>query len=176
MALKISDIPPQGITLEISDKLDLFEAGQASTPFRATMTIKPGPRGTFQVTGTVDAEAQLECSRCLRPFPFSVKGAVISIDLLPEGTAEGHAERELGRSELDSEFYREDEIEPQNLVREQVLLALPMVPVHSPDCKGLCPVCGTDRNEKECGCRTGDLPAADNPFAVLKKIIKSQKE
>jgi uncharacterized protein len=176
MAIKISDIPPQGTTIEIADKLDLFGEGRSAAPFRATLTIKPGPHRSFQVTGKVDAEVELECSRCLRRFPFAVKDAGMEFELLPEGTSGSAAERELGRSELDSEFYVGDEIEPKDLIREQILLALPMVPVHTPDCKGLCPLCGVDWNEKECSCHRDGPVGEENPFAILKKIIKPQKE
>jgi uncharacterized protein len=51
-----------------------------------------------------------------------------------------------------------------------------MVPVHSEDCKGLCPVCGADRNEKACSCAVATMPEKENPFAALKKIIKPEKE
>jgi uncharacterized protein len=100
----------------------------------------------------------------------------MDFDLLREGSVQTGAEHELGRAELDTEFFQGDEIEPRDLVREQLLLAIPMVPVHSEDCKGLCPVCGADRNERPCGCRTETMPEKESPFAVLKKIIKPEKE
>ncbi len=178
MAIKISDIPPQGITLDVDDRTDLAENGQATAHFKAIVTIKPEPKGIFHVTGNVNAETELECSRCLRRFPFTVRDAEFNFDLLPEGSLKTSAEHELGRSELDTEFYRGEEIEPKDLIREQILLALPMVPVHRQDCKGLCPICGADRNEKECGCsRDAPVPVKEeNPFAVLKEIIKPKKE
>jgi uncharacterized metal-binding protein YceD (DUF177 family) len=51
-----------------------------------------------------------------------------------------------------------------------------MVPVHSEECKGLCPVCGEDRNVRECGCKPEGVPGRESPFAVLSKIIKPDKE
>jgi uncharacterized protein len=51
-----------------------------------------------------------------------------------------------------------------------------MVPVHSEGCKGLCPVCGADRNEKDCGHAAEELPEKESPFAALRKIIKPEKE
>jgi uncharacterized protein len=49
-----------------------------------------------------------------------------------------------------------------------------MVPVHNPECKGLCPVCGTDLNVADCGCKN-DLAQALSPFAELKKL-QTRKE
>jgi len=176
MAIKIKDIPPEGLTVDIEETLDLLGDGTTQAPCKASVTIEPAAHGSFRVTGTVSASAKLECSRCLKPFSFPVTDAAMEFELVPEGTVEGGAEHELGRGELDTEFYQGDEIEPRDLVREQLLLAIPMVPVHREDCKGLCPTCGADRNEQECGCTPGAMPEKENPFAVLKKIIKPEKE
>ena len=176
MAIKINDIPPEGLTVTLADRLDLFEEGTADTPFTATITVKAEGPGIFNVNGTVEATTSLECSRCLKRFTFPVKETAMDIVLVPEGSQKLSAEHELGRSELDTEFYRGGEIEPKEFIREQLLLAIPMVPVHSPECKGLCPVCGGDRNERDCGCRTGMLEGVTSPFAALKKIIKPEKE
>ncbi len=176
MAMKISDIPPEGLIAELDEKIDLFAEEGAAAPFTARFRITPAGNGVFHVTGTVSAEAELECSRCLRRFHFPVRNAAMEFDLVPELRGNTPAEHELGRGELETEFYRGDEIEPKDFIREQILLALPMVPVHRPDCKGLCPVCGTDRNERECGCKRDEPAEKENPFAVLKKIIKPEKE
>ena len=176
MAIKINDIPPEGLTVALKDRLDLFEEGTATTPFKATVTVKAEGSGVFHVHGTVEATTELECSRCLKRFSFPVKETEMDFELIPEGSRKMAPEHELGRGELDTEFYRGDEIEPREFIREQLLLAIPMVTFHSPDCKGLCPACGTDRNERECSCTQETLPEKDNPFAALKKIIKPEKE
>jgi uncharacterized protein len=176
MAIKITDIPPEGLTIEIEDSLDLFGEGNATAPFTATVTVMPEASGTFHITGLVNASAELECSRCLKRFPFPIRDAAMDFELVPEGALRTGAEHELGRGELDIEFYRGGEIEPTEYIREQVLLALPMVPVHREDCKGLCPLCGADRNERECSCKPDTMPEKESPFAVLKKIIKPEKE
>lgn len=176
MAIKINDIPPEGLMVELADTLDLFEEGTASTSFKATMTFKAEGAGTFHVRGTVDATTDLECSRCLKRFPFPVKEAAMDFDLVPDGSRNVSLEHELGKAELDMEFYRGGEIEPKELIREQLLLAVPMVPVHSPDCKGLCPSCGADRNERPCSCPNEAADGRTSPFAALKKIIKPEKE
>jgi uncharacterized protein len=176
MAFKINDIPPEGLTVRLADKLDLFEEGTATTPFKATVSFKAEGAGIFHVNGTVEATTELECSRCLKRFSFPVREASMDFELVPEGSMGQAAEHELGRGELDTEFYRGEEIEPKEFIREQLLLGIPMVPVHNPDCKGLCPVCGADRNETTCGCRIEAIEGGTSPFAVLKKIIKPEKE
>jgi uncharacterized protein len=170
MAMKINDIPPEGLTLELNQKLDLFNTGTVSTSFTAVLSIRPAGSGVIHITGRVQADPQFECSRCLREFPYHID-TELNIDLAPAtvlGTAPDH---ELARSELDMEFYQGEEIEPLDVVKEQLLISVPMVPVHRPDCKGLCPVCGTDLNEADCGCqreRAGEFGA----FSALKDLLK----
>ena len=176
MAIKINDIPPEGLTFTLTDKLDLLDGGSTDTPFTATVTVKAEGSGVFHVNGTVEATTSLECSRCLKRFTFPVKETAMDFDLVPEAAQKLSAEHELDRSELDTEFYRGEEIEPKEFIREQLLLAVPMVPLHDTDCKGLCPVCGGDRNEQDCGCRTETMEGAAHPFDALKKIIKPEKE
>lgn len=176
MAFKINDIPPEGLTLELADKLDLFEEGSVTTPFKATVTFKAEGAGLFHVHGNVEATTELECSRCLKRFSFSIKEAAMDFELVPERPREQPAEHGLGKGELDTEFYRGEEIEPKEFIREQLLLGIPMVPVHSPGCKGLCPKCGADRNDTTCGCQIETIEGETSPFAVLKKIIKPEKE
>jgi uncharacterized protein len=69
------------------------------------------------------------------------------------------------------EFYQGDEIDPVELVKEQLLISIPMVPLHAPDCKGLCPVCGTNLNEADCSCRK-DGRGEFGAFSVLKDLFK----
>ena len=170
MAIKINDIPPEGLALELAQTLDLFDTGTASTSFTAKLSIKPSGNGIIHIAGRVEADPVLECSRCLSSFPYHVD-AELSIDLAPTETMGTSPEHELDRSELDMEFYRGDEIDPLDLVKEQILITLPMVPVHRADCKGLCAICGTNLNEADCGCRK-DARDGFGAFSALKDLLK----
>jgi uncharacterized protein len=170
MAMKINDIPPEGLTLELKQKLDLFDTGTASTVFAASLVIRPTGAGAFHIKGRVQADPELECSRCLKVFTYHID-TELDITLAPEKVLGTAPEHELGRSELDMEFYQGEEIEPLDIVKEQLLITVPMVPLHGPDCKGLCPVCGTDLNEKDCGCKK-DSPGEFGAFSALKDLLK----
>ena len=63
-------------------------------------------------------------------------------------------------------FFSGDGVNLSDIVREQVLLAVPMKVICQPDCRGLCPVCGANRNVRQCDC---SLQHEDSPFAILKK-------
>jgi uncharacterized protein len=169
MAIKIKDIPPEGLALELAQKLDLFDAGTTSTAFTAVLSIKPISGNSFHISGRVQSEPLLECSRCLKRFSYPID-TELSADVAPLSAMGTGNEHELAGEELDMEFYRGDELEPLDLVKEQLLISLPMVPVHSPECKGLCPTCGADRNTAPCRC--SDARKESGPFSVLKDILK----
>ena len=65
------------------------------------------------------------------------------------------AEVELGEEDVEVSYYRDDAIDLAGLMREQFYLALPMKPLCTDDCKGLCPQCGTNRNVSQCSCTQG---------------------
>ncbi len=174
MVMKVKDIPPEGLTLEYDQKLDLFETGSASTAFTAVVTIQPTGGGSLHISGKVHAKPELECSRCLKNFLLALDTG-FSIDVSPLTAMDKNPEHELTGGELETEFYQGDEIEPLDYIKEQVLISIPMVPVHSPDCKGLCPVCGTDLNTGECGCRR-EGPGGFGPFSDLKDLFNKKKE
>lgn len=170
MAMKINDIPPEGLTLELAHKLDLFDKGTASTAFTAVLSFKPSGAGLLHVAGRIQAEPLLECSRCLKSFPYRID-AEVSVELAPASTVESSTDHELARSELDTEFYQGEEVEPVAIIKEQLLIAVPMVPLHEADCKGLCPVCGRDLNEAGCDCKRDDQETF-GAFSALKDIFK----
>ncbi len=176
MAIKINEIPPEGLTIRVENTLEQLSADLAPADISATITIKSEGNGIFHISGKASASPVLECSRCLKRFPFPIRDAAMEFDVAPERMVNSPGEHELGRAELDMEFYRGDELEPLEFIREQLLLAVPMVPMHSPDCKGLCPHCGTDWNESSCACKEETPEREENPFAVLKKIIHPKKE
>lgn len=170
MVIRISDIPPEGLTLELAQNLDLFDQGTATTAFQAVIGIKPASRGILRVTGKIRSSPVLECSRCLENFTFAID-TELDIELAPVASLSAAAEHELAGGELDTEFYEGDVIEPVDLIKEQLLISIPMVPLHSPECKGLCSVCGTDLNKSECG-HQRNAPGDFGAFSALNNLLK----
>jgi uncharacterized metal-binding protein YceD (DUF177 family) len=116
MAIKINDIPPEGLALELADKLDLLDEGTALTAFTAALNLKPLSGGTIQASGRVQAEPELECSRCLTRFKYKIDSE-FSIDVSPLAAMGRSQEHELSGGELETGFYEGDEIEPADLVK-----------------------------------------------------------
>jgi len=102
------------------------------------------------VTGEIGAAVPLTCSRCLEEFRADVRAAV-DARFAPR-PAGGH-DRELAADDLDLDFYENDELDLSLLVETETTLALPMKPLCRAECRGLCPVCGANRNATSCTCQ-----------------------
>ncbi len=130
---------------------------------------------TVYVSGEADAQAGLQCIRCLVAIPFPLR-AIFQVNVEPLESASGTTPgewHELHREELDEHYYSGDSIDLAELVREQILLALPTYPLCRADCRGLCPQCGADKNRLACRCVEEEAGPPMTPFQErLKKFIK----
>lgn len=106
-----------------------------------------------RVRGRFDVKVELSCSRCLEAVSFPIAA---EFDQFYESNAEHPLQGEIALQEEDTEiaFFSGDFIEVNDIVREQILLALPMKPICREDCKGLCPYCGRNRNVEACNCES----------------------
>ena len=120
----------------------------------------------FRLAGTVKTILELPCSRCLDPFTWPVDAA-FDLRYQPHAFNTGEGEREIEEDDLSTAFYENDEIDLGQLMREQFYLSLPMKPLCSDACHGLCPVCGTNLNREKCDCK----PEWEDPrLAALKQL------
>jgi uncharacterized protein len=114
---------------------------------------------------------ELECSRCLAAFPFSQSPAV-RLRLRPRapaGEPKGRPEEEveLSSDDLDVAFFDDGMLPLEDIVREQVLIGIPMKPLCREDCRGLCSSCGTELNSGACTCTEKPI---DPRLEVLKNF------
>ena len=108
--------------------------------------------GRVDVSGRIRTSAELSCSRCLSGFPVELDRHV-EVFYLPRPDSFDD-ELRLEDSSLALAYYRDGQLPIGELVREQVLLALPMKPLCSETCGGLCPQCGLNLNIERCACST----------------------
>ena len=122
----------------------------------------------YRVTGRVQTRLQLACGRCLEPFEIPIDSP-FELRYVPEAPAGAEGdEREVEEDDLTTAFYREDAIDLGELMHEQFVLALPMKPLCSDACKGLCVQCGTNLYKGTCECK----PTWTDPrLAGLKGIL-----
>jgi len=120
-----------------------------------------------------------QCKRCLEPLSLD-EGVELIRTYVPEDGAQQKSERRGEESEdsfdpglVDEETYAGKEIDLAPAVREQILLQIPSSPLCREECLGLCPRCGKNLNEGECGC---DRAVVDPRWAALKGIQLEKKE
>ena len=109
-------------------------------------------KAQFRLVGRTSTVLELPCSRCVEPFRFPVD-ATFELRYQPHSANTGEGEREIEEDDLSTAFYEDETIDLEQLMREQFYLALPMKPLCQVECRGLCPVCGTNLNRGQCRCR-----------------------
>ena len=119
----------------------------------------------IRIRGQVTTTLECNCDRCLAAVAIPISS---DFDLFyrPMQTIAKEEEIEIPEEELEIGFYAGDGIESADVATEQVILSMPMKVVCGIECRGLCPVCGANRNVTPCGCAP---PPQDSPFASLKE-------
>lgn len=135
-------------------------------PVNLTADVRKDAR-KVRLVGRLKTTLECACSRCLEPFPVSVDAA-LDLVFLPAAANTGGEEREVAEEDLGVGYYENDVIDLGEVMREQFYLGLPMKPLCREDCRGLCPVCGINRNLETCACRTEWV---DPRMAALKHVF-----
>lgn len=127
-------------------------------------------RELYEVDGHFQTQIRIGCSRCLKNIdaPLSSEFALTYTREVP-GLMDvlNEEEIELRIEEIGLLYFRGEEINLQQGIQEQIVMALPLQPLCDENCKGLCPQCGSNLNQKNCGC---EHKSSNNKFAVLKNL------
>ena len=124
------------------------------------------------VNARLHGTVTLECSRCLEPFVSDLDLSFAERYISTFDVYTGVPIHESEEDEDDEDVYTLDahhELDLHEAIRQQAVMNVPMQPIHAPDCAGLCPTCGANRNEQRCACQ--DLPAVDPRLAALSSLL-----
>jgi uncharacterized protein len=138
-------------TLKLEESPETLELCAEGTSFEEPVKVdlsvsKSGAQ--LICRGKMKTSVRLECSRCLLRYDQPL---VSNLDFVIDF---GESPQEF-KSEEDNYFVADPSsgfFQIDDLIRETILLALPLKPLCSEDCKGLCPICGTDLNKSQCNC------------------------
>jgi uncharacterized protein len=108
---------------------------------------------SFLVQGILEAELILSCSRCLQKYSSPIK-------------------LDISEDVMKNEMEDEEELYLDDIIVDNIILSLPMKPLCSEDCKGICPQCGQDLNQGECDC---EIETVDPRLAKLKEFYNDQE-
>jgi len=149
---------------------DLQQIGALKTAGRAQLVEEQhGKRQIIKdirIDGSLCTRVQMGCARCLEPVVEDVKH---KFDLLyrPQGADAGREELSVTAVEAEVSYYRGEGLLLEDVLREQVLLALPLKAICRDNCRGLCPHCGKNLNLEQCDCAE---PTEDPRWLALKEI------
>jgi uncharacterized protein len=170
MLIDVSQIPPEGLSIALPEEaLDLGEPAHTwDGPARVQAEFHVGRSGRgLLISGSWSGGVALVCSRCLELFHFHTEDR---FHLYCEAGAKGPSEEEheLADDELEITYLEQGQINTDHLLRENILLSLPVQPLCREECRGLCARCGTDLNQGACEC--ADAPA-DPRLQALRKLL-----
>jgi len=135
-------------------EIDFAEAGvMQAGPLHSTGTAEllNHTGGEVRIKGKLKVEMAADCDRCLAEARFPLDAA-FDLFYRPMADIAGEEDVAIDEGEAEIGFYQGAGLELEDILREQVLLTLPMQRVCQSDCKGICPVCGRNRNEVSCDC------------------------
>lgn len=137
----------------------------AAYPFQHPVTYSgriENHLGVLRLTGTIKTIYSTCCARCLKP-----------LDVLLTAETDTLLTRDETAAEHEDEVFllTEDSVEVEDILVPALLLQVEMTYLCDPDCKGLCPICGADRNQVNCGCDDREI---DPRLAVLESLLKKK--
>jgi uncharacterized protein len=180
--IDIPRIPPEGLDLD-----EALEPAAVHLDGEADLELRPGGRlrchvevvdgKTVHVRGRLEAAVGVDCARCLERYPVTL-GQELDLFYLPRQTGqpqEQEEEVELDDHDVVVGYYDGEQLDLGEVVREQVLLGLPLKPLCREVCLGLCPTCGKNRNAGACGCPPPAEEAGDPRLEPLRKLIDKNR-
>jgi len=143
---------------------------QFLTPIKASLRVQQ-IGDIVEIEGSISTTVRLDCGRCLQSFEMPLESqfdlTYSQLDATLEQSGPNEEEIELTAEEMGLIYYQGEEIKVEKEIQEQVVLALPLKALCKPDCRGLCPRCGSDRNTTSCDC---ERSPSGGQFDALKKL------
>jgi len=167
-------LPPGGVDLGDEAKQ---EGNLATSGLAEVIHEHRGPKyivADIRLRGKFAGKFEVPCARCVEPVEIPIES---EFDLIfrPVVADSEPTERSITAPETEIGYYQKDSLLLEDVLREQVLLSLPVRTLCKPDCKGLCPRCGQNRNSQDCSCDEGPSDPRWEALSGLRSQIKSSK-
>jgi uncharacterized protein len=179
MFIKVKDLELRKIVFDESFEpgtIELIEGVEQKTPLKALgrAELLRENRGAGEIVedirliGSFSTQVEIRCARCLDPVGHAVRE---DFDLIyrPLGVDAVGDEASISLAETEIGYYQGEGMLLEDVLKEQLLLALPVKQVCSRECKGLCPQCGANLNLESCNCV---ITMTDPRWAALEDIRK----
>lgn len=175
LKVRLNEIPDRGLDLHYAPAdaryaeilAEVADGDGATGEARVRLELWPS---RVDLTGTMTSTVPLRCCRCLDPFDVTIDRSFAQV-LMRTAAADpdpaDDSEIELNLQELDKTELVGEVIDLGEILREELLLALPIKALCDEDCKGICPGCGAELNSEPCTCK----PATDPRWDALKALL-----
>ena len=178
LIIHVREIPPEGKPVDVPlDPAGVHLEGEGEFALeggRLNGQIEKGEDDAVQFRGHLKAVLRLHCGRCLEAFIHTLDED-LDLFFMPRGAEpdENEEEQDVALSDRDMvvAFYDKDRIDLGEIVREQILLEVPLRRLCREDCRGLCPSCGVNRNTEPCDCQPSEPETVDERLAPLRKLF-----
>lgn len=176
LLIDIPQIPPEGQDVDAAlDAAAVHLEGDDDISFeegRLRGHVEIADEANVHVRGQLEGSVSVECGRCLERYPVALKQ---DLDLFYLPRLESRPEEEEEDVQLDDHdvvvgYYEGEKLDLGEVVREQVVLALPLKRLCREDCQGICPTCGRNRNTDRCACPAPEEPL-DPRLEPLRKLV-----
>jgi uncharacterized protein len=164
-------LEPVALHLEGEEEFHLCPGGR----LRGRVEVVDGR--TVHVRGRLESSVEIDCSRCLERYAVAL-AQELDLFYLPRAAGQDEAQEEeveLTDRDVVVGYYDGDRLDLGEVVREQVILGLPLKPLCHDGCLGLCPVCGRNRNASDCGCSPPEEPG-DPRLEALRKLVDKNRQ
>jgi uncharacterized protein len=156
MKIDLTNIPSGGKQTDLVLKPDWWKPDLAEdrivgleSPLSAWIKIYPAGE-KIVIEGSLSTRLLLRCDRCLEPYGWDLsKDFRIYLTISP---FKGNLEVELLENDLNLDFIDGNFLDPHQIIKEQLILNVPMKTLCVTECKGLCPICGCNLNMTRCSC------------------------
>jgi len=122
--------------------------------------------------GKVSTEVRLQCSRCVTDFVIPIE-AGIEEQFRIEKVGDSIMALPMDEEEATAHLVSNNILDMQELIRQNLLTAVPIQPLCRPDCKGLCPTCGENLNVRQCVCPPEE---PESPFLALAELLEDEEK
>jgi uncharacterized protein len=183
MEFKVSELEREPVEFDLElapGAIDFGEEAEQAGPLATSGRVEVihehrGPKeivADIRLKGRYSGKFQVPCARCVEPVEIPLE-ADFDLIFRPVGVDSDAGERSISAPETEIGYYQKDSLALEDVLREQVLLSLPVRTLCKPDCKGLCPRCGANRNSQPCNCEEGPSDPRWEALSGLRSRIKS---
>jgi uncharacterized protein len=178
LVIEIPRIPPEGLNVEEAlDSHNLHLEGETEfrlgSGARVACKVDLVDGTTVHVRGRLQGSIATGCGRCLEDYELPV-GQELDLFYLPRALGrpqEQGEEVELGDRDVVVGYYDGERLDLGEVLREQIIVGLPLRRLCRDDCRGRCASCGQDRNKVTCGCSAPE-EIGDSRLAPLGKLFQ----